>query len=159
MNKLITIIRESRVARFLIPAGIILLVFGIIFFSINNANKDYVKAESTVTKIEVYEEAYTDDKGNKVEETYKATVKFTAGGKECESELLGVGKYNVGDKITIYYNPSDPTQITMSKSLLLPIAIMAAGIAALAGGVVSAINAFKRIKKMKDQEKEWSYGK
>ncbi|MBR0438624.1 MAG: DUF3592 domain-containing protein [Clostridia bacterium] len=159
MNKIVTIIRESRVARFLIPVGIILMVFGIIFFSFSNQNKDYVKAESTVTKVEVYEEAYTDDKGNRVDETYKAMVKFTANGKEYESELLGVSKYDVGDKVTIYYNPADPSQITMSKSLILPIAMIAAGIAALAGGIVSAVNAFKRIKKMNDQEKEWSNGK
>ena len=52
MNKFATIIRESRVARFLIPAGIILIVFGIIFFVISKKNQDYIETESTIAKVE-----------------------------------------------------------------------------------------------------------
>ena len=159
MNKFAAILRESRLARFLIPAGIILIVCGIIFFGAMRKNQDYVKTESTVTKVEVDQEAHTDADGNPVEATYKVSVKYTVGGKEYESELGGVSKFKEGDKMTIYYNPADPSQITQTKSLVIPLVMFAAGIAALAGGIVSIINAVKKMNKMKEQEKEWTNGK
>ena len=63
------------------------------------------------------------------------------------------------EKMTIYYNPDDPNMITQSKSLLIPLAIIAGGIAMLVGGIVSILNAVKRYKKMKAQEEEWADGK
>ena len=158
MNKLATILRESRLARFLIPAGIMLVAFGIFFFSASKRNQNYVETQATVTSVELEEEAHTDGSGNRVEATYKAGVKYTAGGKEYESELSGVSKYEVGDKVKIYYDPADPNQITMSKSLIIPLIIIAAGIAMLVGGTVSCINAVKRYNKMKAQEEEWANG-
>ena len=56
------------------------------------------------------------------------------------------------------YNPKNPNEITQVKSLILPIAIILAGIAALTGGIVSGVNAVKRYQKMKDQEKGWENG-
>lgn len=158
MNKIITVIRESRVARFLIPAGLMLIVFGIIFFIAVNRSKDYIKTEATVTKVELEQEAYTDGNGDRVEATYTVSVKYTADGKEYESELGGLSEYKVGDKMTVYYNPADPAQITQINNPVIPLIIIAAGIAALAGGIISSINAVKRMKKMKDQEKEWANG-
>ncbi len=155
MNRLITIFRESRLARFLIPAGIILLVFGIIFFNANNQNKDFVQTEATVTKVELEQEAYTDANGNREEASYKVDVKYTVNGKDYTSDLSGVSKYSVGDKIKIYYNPADPSQITMTKSLIIPVIMAVVGLAALVGGIFSAINAVKRISKMKAQEEAW----
>ena len=157
MNKIATILRESRLARFLIPAGILLLVFGIIFFGASNSSKDYIKTQATVTKVELEEEAHTDASGNRQEATYTATVKYTVDGREYEAELGGLSEYKVGDKMTIYYNPADPGQVTMTTSLLIPLVIIAGGIAMLAGGVVSGANAVKRYKRMKLQE-EWKNG-
>ena len=54
-----------------------------------------------------------------------------------------------------YYNPKDPSQVTMTKSLILPIIIIVAGIASLVGGIISAVKAIKRYKDMKEQEKGW----
>ena len=159
MNKIVTFLRESMVARFFIPAGIILIVFGVFMFVINSKNQNYIKTESTVTKIEVLEEAYTDTDGNYVDATYKATVKYTVDGNEYTTELDNVSKYNEGDKVTIYYNPNDPSQVTMTISMILPIAIIVAGIAALVGGIISGVNSFKKYKKMKEQEKGWANGK
>ena len=158
MNKIAMIIRESRLARFLIPAGLILIVFGVFFFSASKQNQDYVKTESTVTKVELEQEASTDAEGNTVAATYNVSVKYTVDGKEYEAELGGVSKFKEGDKMTIYYNPSDPSQITQTKSLVIPLIIIAAGIAALVGGIVSGLNAIKRYKKMKEQEEEWKNG-
>ena len=158
MNKIVTVLRESRLARFLIPGGILFIAFGIIFFIISNQNKDFIKTEATVTSSEIYEEAHTDSDGQRQEATYKVGLKYTVDGKEYTNTLEGVSQYKVGDKMTIYYDPADPTRITQSKSLIIPLAIIAGGIAMLVGGIVSAMNAVKRYKKMKEQEKEWANG-
>ena len=157
MNNLATFFRESRTARFFIPAGLILFVFGIAVFVINSKNQDYVEVESTVSKVELYEEAYTDADGNYIEAQYNLIVEYTVNDKEYEAEINGQSKYEVGDKLIIYYNPGDPSQITQSKSVILPLVIIALGIASLVAGVLSAVNAIKRHKKMKEQEKGWTH--
>lgn len=159
MNKIVTFLRESMVARFFIPAGIILIVFGVFMFAINSKNQNYIKTESTVSSIEVLEEAYTDVDGNYVDATYKITVKYTVDNKEYTTTLDNVSKYNEGDKVIIYYNPKDPSQVTMTISLILPIALIVAGIAALVGGIISGVNSMKKYKKMNEQEKGWNNGK
>lgn len=158
MNKIITLIRESRVARFLIPAGIMLLVAGIIFMKASIENKDYLKTEATVTKCEIYEEEHTDATGDHQDATYKVDLKYTVNGKEYTGTLEGVSKFDAGDKMTIYYDPADPTAITQSKSMLIPLAMILAGVAALAGGVLSVISVMKRYNRMKKQEEEWANG-
>ena len=158
MNNLIAILRESRLARFLIPAGLILIVCGIVFFTVSKKNQDYVQTESTVTKVELEEEAHTDGSGNRVEATYVLSVKYAVNGKDYEAELSGMSGGKVGEKMTIYYNPADPSQITQTKSLIIPLIMIAAGAAGLAGGIVSAVNTVKKFKRMKEQEKEWANG-
>ena len=158
MNKLFTFMRESGPARALIPIGIILIIFGVILFGVNKDNQDYVKIESAVSNVQMLEAAYTDADGNIVDATYSANVKYTVDGKEYEAVLDNVSKYDIGDKVTIYYNPKDPSQVTMSKSLILPIVIIASGVIALTGGIISATKAIKRYKKMNEQEKGWSNG-
>ena len=69
-----------------------------------------------------------------------------------------MSEYKEGEKMKIYYNPSDPSQITQTKSLLIPMIMIAGGIAALAGGIVSSVNAIKRAQKMKKQEKVYIQG-
>lgn len=155
MNKLFTFMRESGPARALIPIGLILIIFGVIMFVINKDNQDYIKIESTVSLVKMVEDAYVDADGNNVEATYSIKVKYNVDDKEYEATLDNVSKYNVGDKITIYYNPKDPSQVTMTKSLILPIIIIVAGIASLVGGIISAVKAIKRYKDMKEQEKGW----
>jgi hypothetical protein len=80
-------------------------------------------------------------------------------GKEYEADLFGMSKYEVGDRISIYYDPADPKAITQTKSLIIPLVIIAAGIAAVVAGIVSGVNAIRRYKNMKAQEREWTYGK
>ena len=150
MNKAATFFRESMVARFFIPAGLIFMVVGIIILIINIKNSNYIETEAVVSKTELAQEAYTDEDGNYVDATYKVYVKYTVDGKEYETEL-GEGK-----KLTIYYNPSDPNQITQSKSLILPLIMIIAGIASLVAGIISGVNAIKRYNKMKEQEKGWA---
>ena len=71
MNNIATIFRESRVGRFFVPLGIILIAVGIVLFVINDHHKDFIKTEATVTKTELYEESYTDAEGNYFDEFSK----------------------------------------------------------------------------------------
>ena len=158
MNNIAAILRESKLARFFIPAGLILIVFGIAVFIINQKNQNYVKTEATVTKAELEQEAHTDEKGNRTEATYNISVKYSVDGKDYEAGLSGLPEKKSGEKMTIYYNPDDPAMITQTKSLILPLAFIAGGIVALVGGIISGINAVKKYKKMKNQEKEWANG-
>lgn len=158
MNGIATFFRESRVARFFIPLGIILIAFGIVVFVINNKNKDYIEVESTITNVELSEEAYTDSEGNHYDATYNLTIKYTVDGKEYNGTLDNMPKYDIGKKMTIYYNPKNPSEFTQSKSIILPIIMVAGGIASFVGGIVSASRAVKRHKKMKKQEESWNNG-
>lgn len=158
MNKIITIIRESALARFLIPAGVILIVFGVVFFGASRQNQHYMETEAQVTSVVLEEEASTDAVGNSTPASYNLGLRYTVDGKVYETELSGMSKQEVGDRITIYYDPADPNQITQTKSLILPLAIIAAGIAACVAGIVSGVNAIRRYTNMKAQEREWTHG-
>lgn len=157
MNKIATFFRESIIARFFIPVGIVLIVFGVIMFMINKENQNYIKTEATVTDVREEQETSTDADGSTSTTTiYNVTVNYTVDGKEYTGDLDNVSKQKVGDKMDIYYNPEDPSQITQTKSLIFPIVIIVAGIASLTGGIISGLNAIKKVKKMKEQERTWS---
>ena len=156
MNKLITFFRESITARFFIPLGIFLIVFGIFMFIINKNNQNYIKTDAYVSKTELVQESYIDENNNTVDATYKVFVKYTVDNKEYDTELGELSNIKKGDKITIYYDPNDPNNITQTKSLILPFVFIIGGIVSLVGGVISGYNAIKKYKKMKEQEKSWS---
>ena len=156
MNKIATIFRESALARFLLPAGLILVIFGCVMFFVNKENSNYIKIESTISKVELAEEEHTDADGDIQPATYKINVKYTVDGKEYDTELGELsGNYKVGNKMTIYYNPDDPKQITQTISLILPLCLMGVGGVMFVGGIISVMNAIKKYKKLNEQEKEW----
>ena len=158
MNKIITIIRESALARFLIPAGIILIVFGVVFFGASKRNQHYKQTSAQVTSVTLEEAASTDVNGNRTEATYTLGIRYTVDGKEYENDLSGMSKREAGDRIVIYYDPDDPNMITQTKSLIIPLVIIAAGIGAVVAGIVSSVNVIRRYNRMKAQEREWSHG-
>ena len=158
MNKIITIIRESALARFLIPAGVILIVFGVFFFSASKQNQHYKQIEAQVTSVVLEEAASTDANGHRTEATYTLGIRYAVDENEYENDLPGMSQREVGDKITIYYDPTDPNMITQTKSLIIPLVIIAAGIGAVVAGIVSGVNVIRRYKNMKAQEREWSHG-
>ena len=145
MNNIVMVLRESKVARFLIPMGIIFIIFGIIMFVINNKHKDYIETEAVVSSAELAQEAYTDVDGNYVEATYRVFVKYSVDGKEYNQELGELSGYKKGDKITIAYDPKDPSQISQPIGVIIPTIICVAGVAALVGGIVSGVKTVKRI--------------
>ena len=159
MNKIITIIRESAAARFLIPIGITLIVFGVIFFGASKQNQNYVETKAQVTSVVLEEAAGTDAAGNRTEATYLLGVRYTVDGKAYEADLSGMSKHEAGESITIYYDPADPNLITQTKSLIIPLIIIAGGIGACVAGIVSGVNAIRKYNRMKEQEREWTYGK
>ena len=124
MNKIITIIRESALARFLIPAGIILIVFGVVFFGASKRNQHYKQTSAQVTSVTLEEAASTDVNGNRTEATYTLGIRYTVDGKEYENDLSGMSKREAGDRIVIYYDPDDPNMITQTKSLIIPLVII-----------------------------------
>ncbi len=50
-----------------------------------------------------------------------------------------MSKDKVGDKLKIYYNPHNPSNVTQTKSLVLPIVMIACGIVFLIGGILSGV--------------------
>ena len=156
MNKMFTFMRESQVARFFIPAGLILIIFGIVVFVITLNNQNYIKIEATVANVSETQETNVDSDGTNITTVYNATLNYIVGGNEYIQTLDNVSKCKVGDKMIIYYNPNDPNQITQSKSVILPIAMIIGGMASLIWGITSAVNAVKRHKKMKEQERSWA---
>ena len=157
MNKIASFMREYSAATFLLLAGILLIIFGTVMLFIKIKNQDYIKIEATVTDVREEQETSTDAEGSTSTTTiYNVTVNYTVDGKEYTGNLDNVSKQKVGDKLDIYYNPKDPNRITQTKSLTLPIVIIAAGIASLTGGIISTASAVKRHKKMKEQEKSWA---
>lgn len=155
MNKIIMFFRESITARFFIPLGIILIVFGVIIFGINKENQNYIRTNAIVSRMDLVRESYIDENHNVVEATYNVYVKYNVDGKEYEEELGELSGYKENQEITIYYNPDDPVKITQTKSLVLPIVMILFGFVSFVSGIISGLNAIKRIKKMNDQEREW----
>ena len=156
MNKLFSFMREYSLARFLVPAGIMLIIFGVVMFVISNKNQDYIKIEATVANVMEEQETNVDGDGTYTTTVYNVTVNYTVDEKEYTQTLDNVSKHKVGDKMIIYYNPKDPNQITQTKSLILPICITIGGIALLTSGIISIVNVAKSHKKMKDQERNWT---
>ena len=154
MNKIIMFFRESITARFFIPLGIILIVIGVIIFGINKENQNYIKTNAIVSRMDLVRESYIDENHNEVEATYNVYVKYNVDGKEYEEELGELSGYKENQEITIYYNPDDPVKITQTKSLVLPIVMILFGFVSFVGGIISGLNAIKKIKKMSDQERE-----
>ncbi len=156
MNKTFSFMRESSTARFFIPAGIILIIFGIFMFVINMNNQNYIKTKATVTDVEEKQETTEGSEGTETTTIYNVTLTYTVNGKEYTGTLDNVSKHKVGDKMDIFYDPKDPKKITQTKSLILPISIIAVGVASLVGGIISAVNAVKKHNKMKEQERSWA---
>ena len=159
MNSIATFFRESRIARFLIPLGIILIVFSIFMFITDNHNKNYIEIEATVSKVELTREATTDVDGNHEEAMYNIYVKYNVNDFEYDNLLGEMYKQKVGDKIKIVYNPDNPNEISQPGSMILNICLLAGGIISLVAGIISAINAIKRHKKMKSEEEAFASGK
>ena len=147
-NKLARLMRNTGPARFLIPAGIILIIFGIILLGFKTDN--YVETEGTVTKVE----QYLDHNGEETQTVYDVDFEYTVDGNQYTGSFNGIGKsYDVGDKIKVFYDPENPQNTTNSKTGIIPPIAIGLGALALVGGILSAVKAFKKSKELDEQIK------
>ena len=140
-NKFARFMRNTGPARFFVPVGIVLIVFGIILLSFNTDS--YLETVGKVT--DVFE-----TRNQENSKVYDVSFSFTADGKEYEG-VFGelTEEYKVGDEIKVFYNPEDPTQTTNSKlgGIIAPI-VIGLGVLALAFGVFKTVKAFRNSKEL-----------
>lgn len=133
--------RNTGPARFFIPLGIILIVFGIIMLGFNT--DEYIETTGKITAVTECPRTADENQQYDIEFTY------TAGGKEYESTFNNLeGSYNVGDDIKIYYDPANPEKISNSKTGFLPLIMIIAGAAAVLFGAYKTVNAFKKSREL-----------
>ena len=141
-NKFARFMRNTGPARFLVPIGIILIVFGIILSGLNTDK--YVETTGKVISVE---EAGYDDDGRA---EYDVSFTFSADGKEHSGVFPGLtDNYKAGDSIKVFYDPSNPDKTSNGRmsGIIAPVMIIA-GAAALIGGIVLSIRAFKKSKEL-----------
>ena len=147
-NKFARLMRNTGPARFLIPAGIILIIFGIILLGFKTGN--YTETVGKVTDVQ----SRVDTTGEETQTVYDVSFDYTVDGKQYSSRFDGLGKaYNIGDDIKVFYDPEDPQKTTNAKTGIIgPIAI-GLGAIAIVGGVLTAVKAFRKDKELDEQVK------
>ena len=156
MKKFIQLMQMTTLGRFLLPAGVILLIFGIVTFGNVKDARNFIETQAVVSKTELYQEAYT-EKGERHEAEYNVFVKYTVNGKEYESELGILSGVKEGDSMKVYYNPKDPGEVVQMKNqAVIPYVALGVGALAIIGGVLSVVKALQKLKRLEEQEAEWN---
>lgn len=142
--------RNSGPARVFIPIGLILIAFGA--FVLFTAPKEYDETVGTVTYVDTYEEYQGED----LVETTDLEFEYEVDGKKYTGTFSGAfSDYKVGDDITVFYDPANPTATSNTKDTgIFAIAMIVAGIAAIGYGAFRTVTSFKKSKEMDDQIKE-----
>ena len=157
MNRIAKFFRDYALARFLLPVGIIAIIFGIISVGPVARRLNYPTVQATVTRAELYEEAYYEGETHH-DATYTIFVKYAVDGVEYEEEYGIFPEMKEGETVIINYNPNDHRDIGQPNSMLLPYGIIAAGVVALIGGIYNIIRVNKKNKALKKQEEAWNHG-
>lgn len=145
-SKFVRIMRNSGPARFFIPVGLILIIFGVIMLGFRSGNY-----EETAGKVTEVTEDIAVDEDNKT--VYNVRFTYEVDGKSYNGSFDGLGqKYAVGDPIQVFYDPSDPGKVTNAKipDFIWPVAI-AVGAAAVIFGVFRTVQAFKKSKELDEK--------
>ena len=109
-SKFARFMRNTGPARFLVPLGIVLIVFGIVMNGFNTEN--FVETVGRVTAVEEHVEVID----GRQETQYDVTVSFTADGKTYETVFPNLGEApKVGGDIKVLYDPADPNRNSNSK--------------------------------------------
>ena len=139
-NKFARFMRNTGPARFFIPVGIILIVFGIIMMSFKT--DDYLETVGKVAS--VVENVNTDE-----QKEYDVSFTYTVDGKQYTGTFGGQSKKSeVGDEIKVFYNPENPEQTADSKMGALPLILIGVGALALVFGVFQTVKAFRKSKEL-----------
>lgn len=137
-NKFARFMRNTGPARFFIPAGLILIVFGILLLVMNSGN--FVQTTAKVTAVTEVVRIDTED-----QQEYKIEFQYDVDGKTYDGSFQLGKKYQVGDEMTIYYDSANPEKVTNTKNgNLIGIIMIAVGALALAGGTVATVKAFQK---------------
>ena len=142
-NKLARFLRNSGPARFFVPAGLILIIFGILLMTAFSGN-----FEKTIGRITAVTEGDYDAENN--QQLYNAEFNYTVDGKEYSSSFDNLTKkYNVGDEVNVYYDVENPEKTSNSKitGLLGPI-LVALGALGAAFGIFKTVKAFRKSKEL-----------
>jgi len=133
--------RNSGPARFLIPIGLALIVFGGIMLGF-----DFSSYEETTGSIT----AVAEDRDEDNHTVYDVSFTYTVDGKKYEGsfEDLG-GEYATGEDIAVFYDPENPNAITNSKTSVFTAPVMiVAGAAAVAFGTLQTVRAFRKSREL-----------
>ena len=136
--------------------GMIVLAVGILCLIVNNSRLDYPEIDAEVTGAELQHEADPEDKADT--DTYRLNIRYTVDGVEYETVYENGPMREVGDTIKIDYDPSDPSKIGTHTAAWFPYLIIAAGVVAIIGGIISIIRNYEKNRRLKEQEEEWSNG-
>ena len=159
MKKITSFLEAKNIGKYLIPSGIILVLFSIFMFFVVNNSQGYVEIDAVVSKTELYEE-FKESKvsgesekaeegseeetvadifdvfGNERDKKNTVYVTYMVDGTEYE-EVYGVFTgYKEGDRIKISYDPDDPRVLMQPGNLLHPAIILVVGIAAIIAGII-----------------------
>ena len=145
-SKFARIMRNTGPARFFIPMGVFMIIFGIIMAGFKTDN--FIETTGTVTGVEEHLE-YVD---NKQQTQYDISFTYTANGKEYTGVFANMGKgANKGDSIKVFYDPENPERITNSKMDFLGPVLIGVGALAIAFGVFKTVQAFKKSKALDEK--------
>ena len=124
MNRIAKFFRDYALARFLLPAGIIAVIFGILTVGPVASRLNYPTTQAAVSRTELYEESHYED-DTRHDATYTVFVRYAVDGVESEEEYGVFPAMQEGQAITINYNPDDPRDIGQPNSMLLPYGVIA----------------------------------
>lgn len=137
------IMRNTGPARFLIPVGLILIIFGAIMLGFRSGNY-----EETVGKVtEVSEHLDTAEEQKTV---YDVRFTYKVDGKDYEGSFSDLPeKHKAGDEIKVFYDPEDPSKVTNAKvpDFVWPL-LIGVGVLAIAFGIFKTVQAFKKSKEL-----------
>ncbi|MBQ6267404.1 MAG: DUF3592 domain-containing protein [Clostridia bacterium] len=140
LGKIAKFMRNTGPARFFIPLGVVLIIFGILSFGFNTDTY-----QETVGKITAVEEVPV---SADEPQQFDVSFTYTADGKTYDGVFSNLtGDFKVGEEIKVLYDPADPQKITNSKTgaFFSPVLILA-GVALAAFGVLRTVTAFKKSK-------------
>ena len=140
-NKFARFMRNSGPARFFVPVGIILIIFGVILMIFRSDN--YLETVGKVTSV-------VEEVNSEKQKEYDISFTYTVDGKEYTGTFDNLSKKSSeGDEIKVYYNPDNPAKITNTKmGSFIGLIAIGLGVLALAFGVYKTMKAFKKSKEL-----------
>ncbi len=144
-NKFARFMRNTGPARFFIPAGIILIVFGIIMMNFNTDS--YLETVGRINSV-------TEDTDTDNRKVYDVGFTYMVDGRQYSGSFEDLTEqFNEGSEIAVYYNPENPEEITNSKTGLLPFIMIGVGALAIVFGVFRTMKAFQKSREMDETPK------